>query len=85
MPDRDPVPAEPMTAGATTPTPWARARGLLEAATATYWSTTVRPDGTPHVRPVLAVWVDDGLFFAPPAACGRPRGRVASALVHTQA
>lgn len=63
MPDRDPVPADPMTAGATPPTPWARARGLLEAAPATYWLTTVRPNGTPHVRPVLAVWVDGGLFF----------------------
>lgn len=27
----------------------------------TFWLTTVRPDGSPHVRPVLAVWVDHAL------------------------
>jgi Pyridoxamine 5'-phosphate oxidase len=70
MSDRDPVSADPMTAGATTPTPWARARGLLEEAQATYWLATVRANGAPHVRPVLAVWVDGGLFFcAGPSTC----------------
>jgi hypothetical protein len=47
-----------MIAGAMTPTPWARAGAILEAVPATYWLATVRPDGAPHVRPVLAVWVD---------------------------
>jgi hypothetical protein len=28
------------------------------ASAQTYWLTTVLPDGRPHVRPVLAVWVD---------------------------
>jgi nitroimidazol reductase NimA-like FMN-containing flavoprotein (pyridoxamine 5'-phosphate oxidase superfamily) len=63
MADRDPISADLMTAGATTPTPWARARGLLEAAPATYWLATVRPNGAPHVMPVLAVWVDGALFY----------------------
>jgi hypothetical protein len=63
MSERNPVSADPMIAGATTPTPWARARAILEAVPATYWLATVRPDGAPHVRPVLAVWVDGGLFF----------------------
>jgi Pyridoxamine 5'-phosphate oxidase len=63
MSDRDPVSADLMTASATTPTPWARARGLLEEARPTYWLATVRPNGAPHVMPVLAVWVDGGLFF----------------------
>jgi pyridoxine/pyridoxamine 5'-phosphate oxidase len=58
MSERDPVSADPMTAGATTPTPWARARAILEEVPATYWLATVRPNGAPHVRPVLAVWVD---------------------------
>jgi hypothetical protein len=63
MSERNPVSADPMTAGATTPTPWARARAILEAVPATYWLATVRPNGAPHVRPVLAVWVDAGLHF----------------------
>jgi Pyridoxamine 5'-phosphate oxidase len=64
MPDRESASAEPMTEDAATPTPWARARSLLEGARATYWLATVRPDGTPHVMPLLAVWVDGGLFFS---------------------
>ncbi len=27
------------------------------------WLTTVRPDGRPHTTPVVAVWVDDALYF----------------------
>jgi hypothetical protein len=73
MADRDPMSADLMTAGATTPTPWARARGLLEAAPATYWLATVRPNGAPHVMPVLAVWVDGALFFC--AGENTPQGQ----------
>ena len=47
MSERDPVSADPMIAGATTPTPWARARAILEEAPATYWLATVRPNGAP--------------------------------------
>jgi nitroimidazol reductase NimA-like FMN-containing flavoprotein (pyridoxamine 5'-phosphate oxidase superfamily) len=28
-----------------------------------YWLATVRPDGRPHVMPVLSVWVDGALYF----------------------
>src|SRR5918994_181653 len=63
MSERNPVSADPMTAGAMTPTPWAKAGAILEEVSATYWLATVRPDGAPHVRPVLAVWVDGGLYF----------------------
>jgi nitroimidazol reductase NimA-like FMN-containing flavoprotein (pyridoxamine 5'-phosphate oxidase superfamily) len=38
-------------------------RGHLEESTATYWLATVRPSGTPHVMPVLAVWVDGCVYF----------------------
>jgi Pyridoxamine 5'-phosphate oxidase len=37
--------------------PWADALARLSAADS-YWFATVRPNGQPHVRPVLAVWVD---------------------------
>jgi nitroimidazol reductase NimA-like FMN-containing flavoprotein (pyridoxamine 5'-phosphate oxidase superfamily) len=30
----------------------------------TYWLATVRPDGRPHVVPVLAVWLDGALHFS---------------------
>jgi Pyridoxamine 5'-phosphate oxidase len=63
MADREPVSADLMIADATTPTVWASARALLEQAPATHWLATLRPNGAPHVMPVLAVWVDGGLFF----------------------
>ena len=45
-----------------TPTPWAEARDLLEKAEV-YWLSTVRPNGRPHVTPVVSVWLDDALYF----------------------
>ena len=45
-----------------TPTPWAEARERLEMAEV-YWLSTVRPDGRPHVTPIVAVWSDDALYF----------------------
>ena len=29
-----------------------------------FWLTTVRPDGRPHVTPLVAVWLDDALYFS---------------------
>jgi nitroimidazol reductase NimA-like FMN-containing flavoprotein (pyridoxamine 5'-phosphate oxidase superfamily) len=29
-----------------------------------FWLSTVRPDGRPHVTPLLAVWHDDALYFS---------------------
>jgi len=43
-----------------TPTPWAEARRILESAQ-TYWLSTVRIDGRPHVTPVAGVWVDEAM------------------------
>jgi nitroimidazol reductase NimA-like FMN-containing flavoprotein (pyridoxamine 5'-phosphate oxidase superfamily) len=43
--------------------PWAEARGRLEEG-GTYWLATARPDGRPHVMPVLGVWVDGALCFS---------------------
>lgn len=61
---RDPVAElEPQfSSGDATVTPWAQARGRLETAEV-YWLATVRPDGRPHVTPVLAVWLDGALYF----------------------
>jgi hypothetical protein len=44
------------------PTPWEDARELLEDAEL-FWIGTVRPDGRPHLTPLLAVWVGEALWF----------------------
>ncbi|WP_433268807.1 pyridoxamine 5'-phosphate oxidase family protein [Actinosynnema sp. CS-041913] len=38
-----------------TPTPWSTAEERLATAEL-FWLSTVRPDGRPHVTPLLAVW-----------------------------
>lgn len=45
------------------PTPWAA--GLREVTAAdTYWLSTVRPNGRPHVTPLIAVWHRDAIWFS---------------------
>jgi general stress protein 26 len=45
-----------------TATPWAEAARRLEVAEIS-WLTTVRPDGRPHVTPVVFVWQDEAVYF----------------------
>ena len=45
-----------------TPTPWGEARSRLEAAEI-YWLSTVRPDGRPHVTPLIALVLDGASYF----------------------
>jgi hypothetical protein len=45
------------------PTPWPEALEQIAAAE-TFWLTTVRPDGRPHVTPLIAVWQADAIWFA---------------------
>jgi general stress protein 26 len=47
----------------TTAAPWSETQKALEAAEL-FWITTVRADGRPHVTPLVAVWVDDALYFS---------------------
>ena len=42
---------------------WPKALGLLKQA-GLFWVSTVRPDGRPHVTPVVAVWMDGALYFS---------------------
>jgi general stress protein 26 len=44
------------------PTVWADARRDLADAEV-YWLSTVRPDGRPHVTPLLGDWIDGALYF----------------------
>lgn len=45
------------------PTDWHRTRRAIEDAEL-FWITTVRADGRPHVSPLVAVWLDDGIHFS---------------------
>ena len=53
----------PISTEESTIKPWAQARAALATA-AKYWLTTVRPDGRPHVAPVLGVLLDDAIHVS---------------------
>jgi general stress protein 26 len=44
-------------------TDWEETRRALEGAEM-FWISTVRPDGRPHVTPLVAVWLEDAIYFA---------------------
>lgn len=44
------------------PTTWDEGRSAIEQAEI-FWLTTVRPDGRPHVTPLLSVWHDGAAYF----------------------
>jgi hypothetical protein len=44
------------------PTDWSEGVKRIEEAQI-FWVTTVRPDGRPHVTPLVSVWLDDAAFF----------------------
>jgi nitroimidazol reductase NimA-like FMN-containing flavoprotein (pyridoxamine 5'-phosphate oxidase superfamily) len=46
-----------------TAVPWKEAEQHLENA-GIFWLSTVRPEGRPHVAPLIAVWLDGALYFA---------------------
>ena len=49
------------SAGAT-PLPWETARQTVREAEM-YWLATVRASGRPHITPLLAVWMDERVYF----------------------
>jgi len=55
---------------------WTEARRRLQDAEL-FWVTTVRPDGRPHTTPLLALWVDDALYF-----CTGPTEQKAKNVAH---
>lgn len=57
-------------------TEWAHAHEALRDAEL-FWLSTVRPDGRPHVTPLLAIWLDGALYF-----CTGPTERKAKNLAH---
>ncbi len=63
--ERPPSAEEPLTDGQPSTTPWALARERLAnpAPGQTSWLATVRPDGWPHLMPIIAFWIDDAFHF----------------------
>ncbi len=59
---------------------WPDARQALEEA-GTYWLSTVRSDGRPHVTTLIAMWKGDGLYFStvPPSRSARTWRRTRTA------
>ena len=47
---------------ASSATRWTEAQQSLRDAEI-FWITTVRADGRPHVTPLVAVWLDDAIYF----------------------
>ena len=41
---------------------WASGRQMLEDAEV-YWVSSVRPDGRPHVTPLLGIWLNGAMYF----------------------
>lgn len=64
MTEQTPVAEQPLT-DEVMATPWAEARARLEHPdpSRTYWLATARPDGRPHVMPVLGLWMDGAFYF----------------------
>jgi nitroimidazol reductase NimA-like FMN-containing flavoprotein (pyridoxamine 5'-phosphate oxidase superfamily) len=52
----------PFSSPGAEPTPWASALAVLDEAEV-FWLSTVRPDGRPHVTPLLAAWSLGGPCF----------------------
>src|SRR5271154_5023294 len=61
----EPVPIAELSAFSSpnaTPSEWSLGRSALTNAEV-FWLSTVRPDGRPHVTPLLGVWLDGALYF----------------------
>ena len=56
---------EPMLADQPGTTPWTLAHGRLASPEPgrTSWLATVRPDGSPHLMPIIAFWIDGAFHF----------------------
>ncbi|MEU1819681.1 pyridoxamine 5'-phosphate oxidase family protein [Streptomyces roseifaciens] len=64
MPDTEPLATldERYSSAQATAADWSDAVTALARAEV-YWLTTVRPDGRPHVTPLIGVWEDGALHF----------------------
>jgi hypothetical protein len=60
-----PASATPMVDGQAHTTSWDVALDRLQhpAPGQNHWLATVRPDGSPHLMPIIAFWIDGGFHF----------------------
>ncbi len=72
----EPKSADLIAADPTTVLPWELVRDVLKD-TRLYWLATVHPAGRPHVRPVLAVWLDGALYSTSTKASRKGRNLLA--------
>ena len=65
MAERTPVAETALTDDDAGPTSWAVAQERLDnpESARTYWLATARPDGRPHVMPVIGTWIDGAFYF----------------------
>jgi hypothetical protein len=65
----------PLIDGQTETTPWAVALERLQhpAPGQNHWLATVRPDGWPHLKPIIAFWIDGAFHYL--AGEGTRKGR----------
>lgn len=63
MTHEEPLSTQPLSTDFPAATPWPEARQRLVDAE-TYWLATVRPDGRPHVMPLMGVWVAGSFYFS---------------------
>jgi len=73
----EPVPVTELSAFSSadaTPTEWSQARDELAGAEV-YWLSTVRPDGRPHVTPLLGIWLEGALYWTGRAESEEPLGK----------
>jgi hypothetical protein len=63
--ERAPSNEQPLIPDQADATPWSFARERLAnpAPGQTSWLATVRPDGRPHVMPIIAFWIDGAFHF----------------------
>jgi uncharacterized pyridoxamine 5'-phosphate oxidase family protein len=64
MVEHTPVVERPLVDGQSA-TPWSEGKQRLEKweQDRIYWLATVSPDGRPHVRPILGLWLDGAFYF----------------------
>jgi len=72
----EPKSADLIATDPTTALPWELICDVL-ADTRLYWLATVHPTGRPHVRPVLAVWLDGALYSTSTKASRKGRNLLA--------
>lgn len=74
MVDRNPVAEDSIDRYGGPVIPWAKAAaGLDEGVSRTFWLSTARPDGRPHLMPVGALWLADRVYFC--TGAGTRKGR----------